>query len=276
MLSEIAQWTNVLARFCGVRDVPDVTRAAMSYATGGPAGVAILFGGSIIAGCDTLAAAIRGGGAATSVIAGGQGHTTDVFRRSIEREHPSIPTQGRSEAELLDDLLWERHRLRADLLETTSRNSGENARNVLSVLERHGLPAQSLLLIHDATMQRRMAAVFRAALGEAATLTSYAGYQARVAVRDAELVFAESSPGMWSVETFTSMLLGEIVRLTDDEAGYGPRGRGYIAHVDVPEDVLAAAERLAACGITPRATDMLPYAPHQISASNPPPPEPTP
>ncbi len=39
-------------------------------------------------------------------------------------------------------------------------------------------------------------------------------------------------------------MLGEIPRLRDDEKGYGPRGRGYIVHVDVPEEVLAAYERL--------------------------------
>ena len=31
--------------------------------------------------------------------------------------------------------------------------------------------------------------------------------------------------------------MGEIPRLTDDENGYGPKGKGYIAHVDIPDNV---------------------------------------
>ena len=38
--------------------------------------------------------------------------------------------------------------------------------------------------------------------------------------------------------------MGEIPRLRDDEAGYGPRGKHFIAHVEVPALVLAAFEQL--------------------------------
>ena len=31
--------------------------------------------------------------------------------------------------------------------------------------------------------------------------------------------------------------MGEVPRLRDDEHGYGPLGRGFIAHVDVPDEV---------------------------------------
>jgi hypothetical protein len=48
------------------------------------------------------------------------------------------------------------------------------------------------------------------------------------------------------MERFVSLILGEIPRLRDDERGYGPKGRGFIAHVDVPDGVLAAFSRLAA------------------------------
>ena len=32
-------------------------------------------------------------------------------------------------------------------------------------------------------------------------------------------------------------MIDEIPRLTDDKDGYGPKGAGYIAHIDIPEDV---------------------------------------
>lgn len=40
------------------------------------------------------------------------------------------------------------------------------------------------------------------------------------------------------------LILGEISRLRDDENGYGPRGKDFIVHVDVPEPVIGAYERL--------------------------------
>ena len=53
-------------------------------------------------------------------------------------------------------------------------------------------------------------------------------------------------------------MLGEISRLSDDDHGYGPRGAGFIVHVDLPDDVVVAAARLraahpaAARDLTPR------------------------
>lgn len=38
--------------------------------------------------------------------------------------------------------------------------------------------------------------------------------------------------------------LGEIPRLTDDAYGYGPNGKDFIAHVDVPKEVKDAFETL--------------------------------
>lgn len=38
--------------------------------------------------------------------------------------------------------------------------------------------------------------------------------------------------------------MGEIPRLNDDENGYGPRGKNFISHVDIPQDVKYAFEEL--------------------------------
>jgi hypothetical protein len=48
----------------------------------------------------------------------------------------------------------------------------------------------------------------------------------------------------WQPAYFTELLLGEFQRLVDTPNGYGPRGQGFIAHVDIPEKVLAAARYL--------------------------------
>ena len=38
--------------------------------------------------------------------------------------------------------------------------------------------------------------------------------------------------------------MGEIQRLRDDENGYGPRGKGFLGHVDIPDEVEAGWQRL--------------------------------
>lgn len=51
--------------------------------------------------------------------------------------------------------------------------------------------------------------------------------------------------GVWEVDRFISLLLGEIPRLRDDANGYGPAGKGFIDHVDIPEEVEGAWTRLS-------------------------------
>ena len=49
---------------------------------------------------------------------------------------------------------------------------------------------------------------------------------------------------MWDIERYISLIMGEIPRLTDNENGYGPRGKGYLAHEDIPPDVRKAFDEL--------------------------------
>jgi hypothetical protein len=52
------------------------------------------------------------------------------------------------------------------------------------------------------------------------------------------------SAALWDTRRFFDLLMGEIPRLRDDENGYGPRGRNFIVHVDIPEEVEIAWARL--------------------------------
>jgi hypothetical protein len=49
--------------------------------------------------------------------------------------------------------------------------------------------------------------------------------------------------GVWDVQRYLSLLLGEIPRLRDD--GYGPAGKNFINHVDIPASAEAAWDRLS-------------------------------
>ncbi len=121
---------NTLVRFCARRDGPVLTREAVRSVAGAPADVAILFGGTIMAGADVLAGAMR--------------------------------------------------------------------------------------------------------------LINCASHQTTVTLTDGQLTYATPPAGMWPVDRYVTLLMGEVPRLTDDARGYGPAGRGYIAHVDVPPEVRRA------------------------------------
>lgn len=53
-------------------------------------------------------------------------------------------------------------------------------------------------------------------------------------------MFANDPGGLWTVDRYLALVVGEIPRLRNDETGYGPRGRDFIVHVDFPPEVEAA------------------------------------
>ena len=46
------------------------------------------------------------------------------------------------------------------------------------------------------------------------------------------------------MERYIGLLMGEISRLRDDEKGYGPKGKDYIVHIDIPDNVKKAFSEL--------------------------------
>jgi hypothetical protein len=233
----VADGINVLARFCGRRDV-----AALD---GVRADVVVLFGGSPLAGGDVLADAMHRDVADQYMIVGGEGHTTAALRSRVRAEMPALPVGG-TEADLFAAYLEHRHGLRVPLLERESTNCGNNVDNCLALLRERDIPHDRLVLVQDATMQLRMDAGFRARLGPDASVVNFAAYAVDVVPDGDRLAFDREVRGMWDLEHYVSLLLGEIPRLTDDEHGYGPNGRGFIAHVDVPDEVRRAFDVVSA------------------------------
>jgi uncharacterized SAM-binding protein YcdF (DUF218 family) len=231
---------NTLVRFCARRDVPALTREALQSVAEAPADVAILFGGTIVAGADVLAGAMREQVASRYLIVGGQGHTTAALRCSLRQRMGWNDTGSSTEATLFDRYLRERHGLTAELLEHDSTNCGSNARNAVALLRARQLPHGRLILIQDATMQQRTDAAFRLHVDPATQLISYASHQTTVTLTDGLLTYPAPPEGMWPVDRYVTLLMGEVPRLTDDASGYGPAGRGYTAHVDVPPEVRRA------------------------------------
>jgi len=241
---KIAEAINVLGAFCGMRDIPELSREALKKGFGfEQADVMALFGGSILYGGDELVKAMQNEVAKRYIIVGGEGHTTQDLRLVLSREYPDIECKGLSEAEIFAAYLQRRYGLAPDFLETRSTNCGNNITNMLELLKAKGVSHHSAILMQDAAMQRRMDAVMRK-YAEKTVVVNYASYAVHVLADGDGFKYDTDILGLWELERYVNLLLGEIQRLTDDEDGYGPRGRGFTAHVEVPCEVYRAFSRL--------------------------------
>ncbi|KIL85525.1 hypothetical protein FAVG1_11019 [Fusarium avenaceum] len=145
------------------------------------------------------------------------------------------------------------------LVEDTSTNCALNAVNTRKVLDLYGCTSPaSIVVAQDPTMCRRTVAAFEQVyadkIDDAPILASWPTFIPRVAPKDltpSEQIINLSSclrydvdggndtrnNGLWSMDRFTSLLIGEIPRMRDGENGYGPRGKGSITHVEIPMEV---------------------------------------
>ena len=238
MKQRIADCINILGRFCGKRDIPHLTTEELERKYNiSQVDIMVLFGGSIICGGDVLANAIKNNIAKKYIIVGGAGHTTETLRIKINEEFPSIKTNGLSEAEIFAKYLKYKYELEADYLECNSTNCGNNITLLLDLLKQNNILFNSILLAQDATMQHRMEAGLRKYINDNIIIVNYAVYSAKAIIKNSELVFEERILGMWDMDRYITLLMGEIPRLSDNEDGYGPKGKGFIAHVNIPNEV---------------------------------------
>ena len=236
---------NTLAKFLGTRDINELSRKELWERYGiHQADVMVPFGGSILAGGDILAEAMKNNIAKKYIIVGGAGHTTETLRQRVRLEFPEIETTNLSEAEIFQKYLKYVYGCEADYLETKSTNCGNNITYLLELLQEKNITFKSIILSQDASMQKRMAAGLKKYITKDAVIINYAAYCTRVLNHGKELVYEENIHGMWTIERYVDLLMGEIPRLTDDKNGYGPKGKNFIAHVDIPQNVKIAFEEL--------------------------------
>ena len=245
MNSKIANNINILGKFCGIRDINELSQEKLLECYGiRQADVMVLFGGSILAGGDVLAEAIKNNIAKKYIIVGGAGHTTETLRQIIHQEYPEIETTDLPEAEIFQRYLKTVYGCKADYLETQSTNCGNNITYLLDLLREENIGFKNIILSQDASMQRRMTAGLKKYVQEDIAIINYATYAVNVLNAGEKLCYEKEIHGMWTIDRYVNLLMGEIPRLTDDENGYGPNGKNFIAHVDIPETVKIAFEEL--------------------------------
>jgi uncharacterized SAM-binding protein YcdF (DUF218 family) len=214
---------------------------------GGPADLGILLGNAVLQTTEAFAFGVRQRAARRWMISGGIGHSTSLLYDAV-RDDPRftrVQVEGRAEADILEDVLYELGAEATFLLETRSTNCGGNAIEACRALEDARIRPQSILLVQDPTMMRRSMASFQNIWEDQPEVRFLACPSFVPSVAGSAEGMTLDPSGAWRVERFLSLLLGEIPRLRDAPGGYGPRGAGYIVHVDIPSEVQAAHARLA-------------------------------
>ena len=185
------------------------------------------------------------------LISGGIGHSTRFLYDAIAR-HPRyniIRTTGRAEAAILADIAHQFWHIPGEKIwvEDQSTNCGENARFSCALLNQATEGMHTVIVVQDPTMQRRTMATFaRVCRDEPVSpqWLSHPGFTPTLQNGNEGVEFSEGNTGLWPVDRYLSLVMGELPRLYDNANGYGPAGRDYIAHVEFPEAVTAAWKQL--------------------------------
>lgn len=199
----------------------------------------VLMGSAVLESVDAAAEAHRAYGAPI-LVSGGIGHSTSFLEDALRRRGAEVAT-GRPESHVFRNLLTSAGVAPEDIaVEDRSTNCGENAAFTRELIS----TPQTLLLIQDPTMQRRTHACFERPFADlpGTTLLSHAPLIPWIGPDHVSA--APDAPEIWTRDRFCSLILGEIHRLSPTV--YGPHGRNFIDHIDIPTEVLAAYNRLVA------------------------------
>lgn len=241
--ASMQQAANLLGCYLARRDILALTQQALGQAGVAPGeGVLVVLCSAVLDTVRLAAQTWQRGLWGRILLSGGVGHSTALLRRAVA-SHPiygpaaaGLPDASCTEAGIFAHLLTHCWKVpsAALLVEDRSTNCGENAAYSAQLLRSEN--RSPLVLMQDPTMQQRTHYSFRQFLPQA-RLISFAPFIPQVDAALNPLPFGQSP---WSRERYLSLLMGEIPRLRDDKDGYGPKGKGFIPHVDIPQPVLQA------------------------------------
>lgn len=261
---DISKDVNLLATFLTHAEVP-----LKSLQTREPVDCIVICASSVLSQASQLfqALEIRPSVTRTLVLVGGIGHSTSHIYDAVAR-HPRYNTihaqiKGLPEAQVLQEIMKRFFSLPGVqaggprvLVEDQSTNCGANAVKTRQVLDEAGVTdVKTCIVVQDPTMSLRTKASFEQAFGDIPPLQRphflacpIVVPRVRAVNGGLEYVFDTAddlrAEDLWGMKRLCELLVGEVTRLKDDENGYGPKGKGFIGHVDVPVEVEAAANRV--------------------------------
>lgn len=240
---------NEIGKFLAVRDIEELnSRALEKKYSINKVKLLVLFGNSISYTIKCAVEAYTNGICERILICGGIGHSTEILRKTI-RSHETykdITLEGESEADIFEEIINKYYHIPKDkiIIENKSTNCGDNAKKAIELLDSLNIDYSSVILVQDPTMQLRTYASFLKYIKRENNilLINYAPF---IPVVDEDIVFINKEvDGIWDVNRYIQLLMGEIPRLKDDSNGYGPKGRGFIEHVDIPYGIDEAYSKL--------------------------------
>lgn len=239
----IAEQVNQIAAYLAVRDMPVLNSAGCAICFQKcQADLLLLLGNGLPRTAELAAKAYHDRTVKKIMVCGGVGHSTAYLWDAVKADelYQEIAVEGRAEADIFFDLLTRIYRVPEEdiLVENQSQNCGDNALKAYDMLTSAKEPFQTVILMQDPTMQRRSYENFKKEFENSGIqFYNFAPFVPQV-TPDIRLI--NGMEGIWTQERFFELLLGEVPRLRDDENGYGPRGKGYIGHVEIPQEILEA------------------------------------
>ncbi|MDF2987099.1 MAG: hypothetical protein K0R50_2609 [Eubacterium sp.] len=247
---DVAADLNCIISFLSRRDITRLKTEALYEKYGiSQADVLMVLGSSMPYLAELGAGAFKTGLARELMLVGGIGHSTKYLVTNVlnNSNYRDIEVENRPEADILKDVISRNTDIDPDsiIIENRSANCGANAVEALRTLKAVNKVPGSIIIIQDPTMQLRTHASFlKSWAGEKTEIISFSPFIPLLLVKEDGLRFENNIDGIWSVDRFVDLIMGEIPRLRDDENGYGPKGRDFIAHVDIPSEVLESYSRL--------------------------------
>jgi len=243
---------NIISSFLSHSDIPTLTPSHVQSVIGSDkADLLILLGNSIVESIDLAAQVLKKRLITNFLVAGGKGHSTHYLVESVQNDprYTGSETKPETEAKIIREVLTNWHSINPNdlIIENQSTNCGSNADKSRKVVEGLSIVPSKVILIQDPTMQLRTHASFRWVYRDQPDIEFYnfPPFIPKVENQNGKLKLANDDiKGIWKLDRFLSLIMGEIPRLRDDKHGYGPNGRGFIAHVDIPDAVEKAYQRL--------------------------------
>jgi uncharacterized SAM-binding protein YcdF (DUF218 family) len=258
---------NAIANFLAHVEIPSL----LSYQS--QIDVIVLCGNSILPIADHVFSALEANSrlAKCLVICGGIGHSTGYLYEAVGA-HPKYRSlvddvRGLPEArvlELVRSKFYDVAKMEGSglkvIIEDQSTNCGANAYETRRVLDAAGITSpEQIVIVQDPTMSLRTRASFEKVYADHADPPRFETcptFIPKLAIADGDKVEYDipglDPKGLWSTERFLDLVMGEIPRLRDVPGGYGPCGKGFIVHVDIPDEIEQAFANLESAVVNRR------------------------
>jgi Uncharacterized conserved protein len=246
--NEYKYYINEISKFLAIRDIPKLNSFELEKVFGiKKVDILVLLGNSITDTIKCASYAYENNLCDRILINGGIGHSTEILRQQVRKDErfKSIQVDNRAEANIFFDIMTKIYKVPENkiIVENQSTNCGDNALKAVKLLSELQIPYNSLLLIQDPTMQLRTHASFKKHIrNEKVKIINYSPFIPEVN-EDLKLINRDVD-GIWEEKRFLELIMGEIPRLKDDVKGYGPCGKNFIAHVEVPSEIEEYYNRL--------------------------------